>query len=200
MFLLSVADTGVAASLVQGCALSRPSREGSARRTARIRYAPQRRCGSTRLGQQRRTAVPGVAATSGRHRRLDRGGTCRVGFARRHDRHRYRASTRSRVMNGAHDLGGMHGFGPLNPEPNEPGFHHDWERRVSGVAIAGFGGGYYNTDQFRHAIERMGPVEYLSTSYYEHWLAMLETLLIERGVITKQELDARREQLGREAR
>ena len=91
-------------------------------------------------------------------------------------------------------------FGPINPEPNEPVFHHDWERRVFGVAIAGFGGGYYNTDQFRHAIERMGSVEYLSTSYYEHWLAMLETLLIERGAITKQELDARREQLGREAR
>jgi hypothetical protein len=41
-----------------------------------------------------------------------------------------------------------------------------------------FGGGYYNTDQFRHAIERMGAVEYLSTSYYERWLSMLETLLI----------------------
>jgi nitrile hydratase len=98
-------------------------------------------------------------------------------------------------MNGVHDLGGMHGFGPINPEPNEPVFHHDWERRVFGVGIAGFGGGYYNSDQLRHAMERMGAVAYLSTSYYEHWLSMLETLLIESGVITKEELDARREQL-----
>jgi hypothetical protein len=103
-------------------------------------------------------------------------------------------------MNGVHDLGGMHGFGPVNPEPSEPVFHHDWERRVFGVAIAGFGGGHYNTDQFRHAIERMGAAEYLSSSYYEHWLSMLETLLIERGAITKQELHARREQLSREAK
>jgi hypothetical protein len=88
-------------------------------------------------------------------------------------------------MNGVHDLGGMHGFGPINPEPNEPVFHHDWER---------------NTDQLRHAIERMGAVEYLSGSYYEHLLSMLETLLTERGAITKQELDARREQLIREAK
>ena len=71
-------------------------------------------------------------------------------------------------MNGAHDLGGMHGFGPINPEPNEPVFHHDWERRVFGMGIAGFGGGYYNSDQLRHAMERMGAVAYLSTSYYEH--------------------------------
>jgi hypothetical protein len=103
-------------------------------------------------------------------------------------------------MNGVHDLGGMHGFGPINPEQNEPVFHYDWERRVLGVAIAGFGGGWYNSDQLRHAMERMGAVAYLSTSYYEHWLSMLETLLIERGAITKQELDARREQLSRGAR
>ena len=42
-------------------------------------------------------------------------------------------------MDGVHDLGGMHGFGPINPEPNEPVFHHDWERRVFGVAIAALG-------------------------------------------------------------
>jgi nitrile hydratase beta subunit-like protein len=103
-------------------------------------------------------------------------------------------------MNGVHDLGGMHGFGPIDPEPNEPVFHHDWERRVFGIMIATFGGGHYNVDQFRYAIERMGPVEYLTGSYYEHWLSSLETLLTERGAITQAELDARREQLSKEAR
>jgi nitrile hydratase len=98
-------------------------------------------------------------------------------------------------MNGVHDLGGMHGFGPIDPETNEPVFHHDWERRVFGIMIATFGGGHYNVDQFRHAIERMGSVEYLSHSYYEHWLSSLETLLTERGAITKDELAARQKQL-----
>jgi nitrile hydratase beta subunit len=98
-------------------------------------------------------------------------------------------------MNGVHDLGGMHGFGPIDPEANEPVFHNDWERRVFGVMIATFGGGHYNVDQFRHAIERMGSVEYLSHSYYEHWLSSLETLLTERGAITKDELAARQKQL-----
>jgi len=103
-------------------------------------------------------------------------------------------------MNGVHDLGGMHGFGPINPEPNEPVFHHEWERHVFGVMMATFGGGHFNVDQFRHAIERMGPVEYLTGSYYEHWLASLETLLTERGVISQAELDARQAQLSREVR
>ena len=33
-------------------------------------------------------------------------------------------------MNGIHDLGGMHGLGPIPTEENEPYFHHEWERRV----------------------------------------------------------------------
>jgi hypothetical protein len=103
-------------------------------------------------------------------------------------------------MNGVHDLGGMHGFGPVNPEPNEPVFHNEWERRVFGVAIAAFGGGQFNVDQFRHGIERIGAAEYLMGSYYEHWLAMMELVFTERGTITQQELDARREQLSKEAR
>ena len=102
-------------------------------------------------------------------------------------------------MNGVHDLGGMHGFGPINPEPNEPVFHHAWERRVFGVMMAAFGGGHYNVDQFRHAIERMGATEYLSESYYEHWLASMETLLVENGAIGKDELAARQAKLAGKA-
>ena len=72
-------------------------------------------------------------------------------------------------MNGIHDLGGMHGMGPIRPEANEPVFHEDWERRVFGVMIATFAGGQFNVDEFRHAIERMDPAHYLESSYYEHW-------------------------------
>ncbi len=101
-------------------------------------------------------------------------------------------------MNGVHDLGGMHGMGPVNAETNEPVFHDDWERRVFAVAIATFGGGNYNVDQFRHGIERMGQANYLATSYYEHWLHMVETLMIENGAITRDELDAEQAKLAKE--
>jgi nitrile hydratase len=91
-------------------------------------------------------------------------------------------------MNGIHDLGGMHGLGPIVREANEPVFHEDWERRVFGVMIATFAGGNYNVDEFRHGIERMDPAHYLQSSYYEHWLHTMETNLIEKGVITRKEL------------
>jgi nitrile hydratase beta subunit len=98
-------------------------------------------------------------------------------------------------MNGIHDLGGMHGIGPIVREENEPVFHHDWERRMFALFISTFAGGHFNVDEFRHAIERMDPAHYLESSYYEHWLHAVETLLVEKGVISKAELEARVNQL-----
>ncbi|EJL06871.1 nitrile hydratase subunit beta [Pseudomonas chlororaphis] len=91
-------------------------------------------------------------------------------------------------MNGVHDLGGMHGFGPVLTEENEPVFHHDWERRIFPLFASLFVGGHFNVDEFRHSIERMEPAEYLQSSYYEHWLHAFETLLLEKGVISAGEL------------
>jgi nitrile hydratase subunit beta len=102
-------------------------------------------------------------------------------------------------MNGIHDLGGMHGMGPIDPEPDEPVFHEEWQRRMFGMFIAAFAGGQFNVDEFRHAIERMGAAHYLESSYYEHWLAALETLLVEKGVLTEDELATRRAELAMEA-
>ena len=102
-------------------------------------------------------------------------------------------------MNGIHDLGGMDGLGPINPEQNEPVFHDDWERRVFAMFISAFAGGHFNVDQFRHSIERMDPAHYLETSYYEHWLHALETLLTENGALTREELAARKDALAKEA-
>jgi nitrile hydratase len=93
----------------------------------------------------------------------------------------------------------MHGLGPIDPEPNEPVFHEEWERRMFGVMIGMFAGGHFNVDEFRHGIERMAPADYLSTSYYEHWLHTVETLLVEKDVLTRAELDARRAKLEKEA-
>lgn len=86
-------------------------------------------------------------------------------------------------MDGVHDLGGMHGMGPVVCEADEPVFHADWERRVFGVMLSLMGGAQFSVDSFRYAIERMRAAEYLETSYYEHWLHAMETLLRERGVI-----------------
>jgi nitrile hydratase len=82
----------------------------------------------------------------------------------------------------------MHGFGPVLTEENEPIFHHDWEHRIFPLFASLFVGGHFNVDEFRHAIERMEPAEYLQSSYYEHWLHAFETLLLEKGVISAGEL------------
>ena len=90
-------------------------------------------------------------------------------------------------MNGPHDMGGMTCYGPVEREDNEPLFRAAWERRVFAMTMLSLGG-VANLDEFRHAIERMDPVHYLSSSYYEHWLAALETLAVEKGVLSPQEL------------
>lgn len=94
-------------------------------------------------------------------------------------------------MNGAHDLGGMHGFGPIDPEKNEPVFHADWERRVFALTQAMGAWGQWTIDMGRYAREQMPPAEYLATSYYEHWLFGLEKLVVDQGFLTRAELDAR---------
>jgi nitrile hydratase len=93
-------------------------------------------------------------------------------------------------MNGIHDLGGMTCFGPIPREENEPVFHAPWERQVFATFMAVLPQGIANLDEVRHAIERMDPAHYLASTYYEHWLAGLETLLVEKGILTKEELAA----------
>ena len=85
-------------------------------------------------------------------------------------------------MNGVHDMGGMMGFGPVIVEENEPKFHDEWERRVFATSMLGLGEKLGGVDAFRHAIERMGAANYLQTTYYEHWLTAMETLIAERGL------------------
>jgi nitrile hydratase len=94
------------------------------------------------------------------------------------------------LMNGAHDLGGTHGLGPINPEPEaeEPIFHTEWERRAFGLTLAAGSLGKWNLDMSRHARERQHPVDYLRHTYYENWLAGLEKLLVETGLVTAEEL------------
>jgi nitrile hydratase len=94
-------------------------------------------------------------------------------------------------MDGVHDLGGMQGFGPVEREEHEPVFHAPWEAAVLAMMRASGGRGLFNIDEFRHAIERMRPAHYLSATYYEKWLDGITRLLIEKGVVSEQEMQAR---------
>ena len=76
-------------------------------------------------------------------------------------------------MNSAHDLGGQMGFGPVRPEPEEPVFHGDWEKRVLAINVAAGAMGAWTIDEIRHARESLPPKDYLSYSYYEIWLGFL---------------------------
>ncbi len=85
-------------------------------------------------------------------------------------------------MNGIHDLGGMTCFGPVEAEPDEPVFHSDWERRVFAINVAA-GAAVGPLDYRRHGIERMPPDIYVRSSYYEKWLARMELLVAETGML-----------------
>ncbi|MTI11144.1 nitrile hydratase subunit beta [Curvivirga aplysinae] len=94
-------------------------------------------------------------------------------------------------MNGPHDLGGMHGLGPINPEAEkeEPLFHAEWEKRALGLTLTTGFLGQWNIDISRHARERQHPIDYLSNSYYENWMAGVEKLLVETGLATQEEIE-----------
>jgi nitrile hydratase len=94
-------------------------------------------------------------------------------------------------MNGPHDIGGAHGFGAVEAERDEPVFHAGWEGRVFGISCALDAIAPYTVDEFRFAIERMGRRQYLEASYYEKWLASMERLLEEKGMLARAEVDAR---------
>jgi nitrile hydratase len=91
-------------------------------------------------------------------------------------------------MNGVHDMGGMHGFGPVLPEANEPVFHAPWEGRVLGLNRLMGAWRRWNIDAGRHSIERLPPADYLRFTYYEKWLAALTNRMLDIGMITPEEL------------
>jgi nitrile hydratase subunit beta len=93
-------------------------------------------------------------------------------------------------MDGVHDMGGMHGFGKVEPEPNEPVFHADWEGRCIALNRAMGYTGVWNIDMSRAAIEELPPALYLTASYYKKWAIRLENMLLDRGLIDADELAA----------
>ena len=94
-------------------------------------------------------------------------------------------------MSRVNDVGGQQGFGPVGHEPDEPPFHHDWEAHVFAMNRALIARGVYNLDEFRDAVERLDPQEYLRSGYYENWFRAICTLLVEKGVATADALQPR---------
>ena len=91
-------------------------------------------------------------------------------------------------MNGVHDMGGMHGMGPIQPEQDEPVFHHRWEARVFALARAMGKFGRWNIDAHRHQRELIPAAEQLRMSYYERWLEALSKLLVRHAFLRAEEL------------
>jgi nitrile hydratase len=93
-----------------------------------------------------------------------------------------------RAVNGVHDMGGMHGFGPIDREAHESA---EWVARVMALQNLTMRQEIFNLDEFRYGIEQMAPAQYLRASYFERWLATLEYNLIKHGVLSRDELDSR---------
>jgi nitrile hydratase subunit beta len=94
-------------------------------------------------------------------------------------------------MDGIHDLGGRQGFGAVRYTLDAPAFHAAWEVRANSLYAHAVRLGVFNMDEYRHAIERMEPRHYLSASYYERSLTGLLTLCVEKGLVTREELERR---------
>ena len=108
---------------------------------------------------------------------------------RLHDRHRTRDAAR---MNGPHDMGGFAGFGRVEPEAAEPVFHEPWEARSFALVLAMGMTGAWNIDAARYARERLAPLTYWSSSYYEMRHHALVDQLTALGLVTAAEEHAGR--------
>jgi nitrile hydratase len=91
-------------------------------------------------------------------------------------------------MNGAADMGGMHGFGPIEVETDEPVFHADWEKKAFALNMAIGVANIWNLDAFRFARESLPPRQYLNTSYYGLWVVTLENMMLKYGIAAREEL------------
>jgi nitrile hydratase subunit beta len=90
-------------------------------------------------------------------------------------------------MDGIADMGGMHGFGPIDRSDDDGTFHAEWERRILGITFSALGAGLFNVDEIRRATESADPLTYLKSTYYQRWLYSTEDLLKEKGMVTAAE-------------
>ena len=94
------------------------------------------------------------------------------------------------MSNTIHDMGGMHGFGPVEAEQNEPVFHEPWEARVLAMQRALGATALWTLDGFRAAQETVQPLTYIAASYYQRWFVALERQAVKHGLVGEDELKA----------
>jgi nitrile hydratase subunit beta len=92
-------------------------------------------------------------------------------------------------VDGMHDLGGKQGFGRVRHSREARVFHEEWEKRGNALLALAVKSGFLNMDEYRHAIERMEPRHYLAAGYYERAFTGLLTLLVEKGIVPREELE-----------
>ena len=93
-------------------------------------------------------------------------------------------------MNSVHDMGGMHGMGPIQNEKDEPVFHERWEARTFALTLVMAAWRKWTLDGSRHERELIPAAEYLRMSYYEKWLAALVELLVKSSLVTGAEVES----------
>jgi nitrile hydratase subunit beta len=93
-------------------------------------------------------------------------------------------------MNSVHDMGGMHGMGPIQNEKDEPVFHERWEARTFALTLVMAAWRKWTLDGSRHERELIPAAEYLRMSYYEKWLAALVELLVKSNLVTGAEVES----------
>jgi nitrile hydratase len=91
-----------------------------------------------------------------------------------------------------HDMGGRPTSEPLNLQEH---LLADWEVVADALTVALGARGLRTTDEHRRAMEDLPADEYLSLSYYERWVRGTERLLVEKGILTRDEIDARMAEL-----
>jgi nitrile hydratase subunit beta len=96
------------------------------------------------------------------------------------------------MTNSVHDMGGIHGFGPIEAEAEEPVFHADWEARVYALQRAMGATGLWTIDGGRASLENLPPIEYLAASYYKRWFLGLERRVVAHGLVSEDEISAGR--------
>ena len=93
-------------------------------------------------------------------------------------------------MNGVHDLGGMHGMGPIQNQRDQPAYHERWEARAFALTLAMAAWRKWTLDGTRHQRELIPAAEYLRMSYYGKWFAALVELLVKSDLVTGAEVES----------
>ena len=100
-----------------------------------------------------------------------------------------------RSMPGPHDLGGKD-FGPVNRQDH---VRSEWDNRVDAVLKLMLDGRRFRVDELRRAIESLPERDYMAFSYYQKWLAAIRILIVEKGLLSEDDIGARLDQLRQKA-